>query len=338
MQDKDKALKEFFSDNKRFAALCNTYLFKGKKVIQEDKLTDFPTESSLGITQKNKTVEYIQRNRDVVKLYDHSLALVIIGIENQQAIDYTMPARMLVYDALAYQKQLEDSKTKHKRDKDLKKAEFTSKFAKTEKLIPVISIVIYYGAEPWDGAKTLRDMLNIPEELEEYKNYLFPEYKMHLLEVQKIKNLQKYPSDLLALFAFFKYQLKPNVLQAYVMKHKSYFKNIPNVVYRTIAAAIQSEELLELIPENEEEVIEMDNVITRLINNNIDKGLQLGLKKGRNEGIKLGRNEGVQIGLNEEKEQTIIRMIGLNLPDSLIMESTDSTMEMINSIRKKYNK
>lgn len=52
---------------------------------------------------------------------------------------------------------------------------------KTDKFVPVITIVVYYGEKPWDGATSLHEMLNIPEEMTKYIN----DYKMLLIEARK---------------------------------------------------------------------------------------------------------------------------------------------------------
>ena len=59
--------------------------------------------------------------------------------------------------------------------------EFLSKMKKTDKLIPVITIVVYYGEKAWDGAISLHGMLNIPKEMLPFVN----DYKMHLVEARK---------------------------------------------------------------------------------------------------------------------------------------------------------
>lgn len=52
---------------------------------------------------------------------------------------------------------------------------------KTDKLIPVVTIVIYYGEKEWDGAVSLHGMLHIPEEMKPFVN----DYRMHLVEARK---------------------------------------------------------------------------------------------------------------------------------------------------------
>ena len=58
--------------------------------------------------------------------------------------------------------------------------EFLSRMKRTDKFSPVITIVIYYGEEPWDGARSLHEMLNIPNEFKKYVN----DYKMLLIEAR----------------------------------------------------------------------------------------------------------------------------------------------------------
>ena len=52
---------------------------------------------------------------------------------------------------------------------------------KTDKFIPVITIVVYYGEKEWDAAVSLHGILDIPEEMKPFVN----DYKMHLVEARK---------------------------------------------------------------------------------------------------------------------------------------------------------
>lgn len=52
---------------------------------------------------------------------------------------------------------------------------------RTDKFIPVIIVVIYYGEKSRDGARTLHEMLNIPKEMGKYVN----NYKMLLVEARQ---------------------------------------------------------------------------------------------------------------------------------------------------------
>ena len=52
---------------------------------------------------------------------------------------------------------------------------------KNDRFIPVITVVVYYGEKDWDGAKSLHEMLNIPEKMTKYVN----DYKMLLVEAKE---------------------------------------------------------------------------------------------------------------------------------------------------------
>ena len=80
-----------------------------------------------------------------------------------------------------YKKQYDDNAAKRKKEKGLTEDEYLSGMKKTDKFIPVITIVIYYGEKPWDGAVSLHGMLNIPKAMETFVN----DYKIHLVEAGK---------------------------------------------------------------------------------------------------------------------------------------------------------
>jgi len=52
---------------------------------------------------------------------------------------------------------------------------------RADKFMPVITIVVYYGEKPWDGALSLHDMLDIPEGMKKFIN----DYKMILVEARQ---------------------------------------------------------------------------------------------------------------------------------------------------------
>ena len=86
---------------------------------------------------------------------------MVIGIENQTEVNYAMVIRNMVYDALNYASQVEDYTKEHRDKKDLEGAEFLSGLAKTDKLMPVVTITIYWNSGKWDGARSLHEMLAI---------------------------------------------------------------------------------------------------------------------------------------------------------------------------------
>lgn len=142
------------------------------------------TEES-SVLEHKQYAESIGASRDNVKVRKKStvydVEFVMLGLEGQERIHYAMPMRVMGYDYGTYKKQYEDNAAKYKNAKGMTEDEFLSKMKKTDKLIPVITIVVYYGEKAWDGAISLHGMLNIPKEMLPFVN----DYKMHLVEARK---------------------------------------------------------------------------------------------------------------------------------------------------------
>lgn len=142
------------------------------------------TEES-SVLEHKQYAESIGASRDNVKVRKKStvydVEFVMLGLEGQERIHYAMPMRVMGYDYGTYKKQYEDNAAKYKNAKGMTEDEFLSKMMKTDKLIPVITIVVYYGEKTWDGAISLHGMLNIPKEMLPFVN----DYKMHLVEARK---------------------------------------------------------------------------------------------------------------------------------------------------------
>lgn len=180
----DTVLKNYWSDNEQFADLFNAVLFEGRQVIKPEELEDMNTEES-SVLEHRSYAESIKASRDNVKIQKKSSAygvqFVLLGLESQEYIHYAMPMRVMGYDYGSYKKQYDSNAKKYKKAEGMEEDEYLSKVKKTDKFIPIITVVIYYGEKPWDGATSLHGMLNIPEEMANYIN----DYKMLLVEARQ---------------------------------------------------------------------------------------------------------------------------------------------------------
>lgn len=82
---------------------------------------------------------------------------------------------------------------KHRRDKDLRGNEFLSGFAKDDKLMPVVTITLYWKAGAWDGPRSLHEMFNVQKD--EILKYV-PDYRMNLIVPDEIKNFELFRTEL----------------------------------------------------------------------------------------------------------------------------------------------
>ena len=160
MGNTDVVTKNYMRQNTVFADACNYLIYGGRNIVDPEKLTELdPTE--LGVVfERDSSVhdmdkpETIQKYRDILKsaviMQDDRAAYLILGIENQTDIHYAMPVRNMIYDALQYGTQVTAIASVNKEKETAKtSAEFLSGFCKKDKLLPVITLVIHFGADPF---------------------------------------------------------------------------------------------------------------------------------------------------------------------------------------------
>lgn len=189
-------LREYWDNNERFADLFNAQLFGGEQVIKPDELLPVDT-AAVSVFEHGEYAESIESARDKINIRRHSTALGVelelLGEENQEHIHYGMPMRLMGYDYYVYRKQYDDNAQKYKKcSEGLTRDEFLSKMKKTDKFVPVITIVVYYGSEPWDGARSLHEMLNISERVRPFVN----DYRMLLVEACRCSLPFENPSNI----------------------------------------------------------------------------------------------------------------------------------------------
>lgn len=185
--------KTFFENDERYADLINGLLCNGRQILREGDLTEISGQVRVRIPkagtgrsgQKYKKREKMQ---DIVRKAAFGMNFILIGLENQETIDYSLPLRCMEYDVGQYEKQAAKiRRSVRKRPKGLKAGEYLYGLKKDSRLCPSIILVLYYGEDEWDGPMDLHGMLNfmdIPEEL----HSLVQNYQIHLVEVRKLEN------------------------------------------------------------------------------------------------------------------------------------------------------
>ena len=134
---------------------------------------------------------------------------ILVALQNQTKIHYAMPVRVMNTDAANYHNQWTELQKLHRKNKDLTgSAEFLSGMKKEDRLKPVLTIVAYFGREPWNGPRTLKDLLNL--------SGLDPAIRKIMVENQKeFHTLDKDAYDLIGVMSNTKEfdSLKPTVLK-----------------------------------------------------------------------------------------------------------------------------
>lgn len=161
-----------------------------------------------------------------------------------------MPVRNGIYDFLQYGKQVSDIAARHRKQKDKAEsnAEFLSGFYKTDKIVPVVTLVIYFGANEWNGPISLMDMMDtLSPEFTEYVQ----DYKIHLIQPFNISDddLQKFQSSLREVLGCIKYSQDKEKLSIFM-------KDNPRMNMEAMAARVievMTNMSIE-IPEGEEKI------------------------------------------------------------------------------------
>ncbi len=181
---------------------------------------------------------------------------------------FAMPLRQMLYDVLKYENQRARLEREHRQKKDLKGPEYLSGMAKKDRLIPVVTITVDWGNKAWDGAKSLYEMLDIPPVLSQYKD-IINDYRLNLLEVSYMENIEAYSGELKALLGFVRYQQDGTALDRFIASNSELFQTLTPETIRAISVLGNARELesyLEHQSENEnEEGIDMCQALQEMI-------------------------------------------------------------------------
>ena len=210
MGEKDTLTKHFMSRPEVFADAFNYLMYEGEPVIRSEKLSEVDT-TAIAVAYAGQSQVSIQKVRDVLKewtcMADDEMAYMVLGVENQSNIHYAMPVRNMVYDAIQYENQVKMAgKTQKKKDSDAqdKKGEYLSHFTKSDKLKPVVTLVVYFGDKEWDAPTSLYEMFGpVPPRALPF----ISDYKMNLIcpLTMKTEKLDRLTSDFKEAMEFIKW-------------------------------------------------------------------------------------------------------------------------------------
>ncbi|MBQ8946632.1 MAG: Rpn family recombination-promoting nuclease/putative transposase [Lachnospiraceae bacterium] len=256
----DSKTNEYMSDNNRFADLFNYYLYDGEQVIDPDNLRELdPSAVALPYGDGAKSSDVIQKYRDVFKLLaameDDNAEYLLLGVEDQTHVHYAMPVKDMLYDAAQYAKQIEQTaKINRAKSKDplVSKPcsdEFLSGFYKEDKLHPVITLVVYWSPDEWDGPLSIHEMLSTTDE--RILKHV-PDYRINLITPRGIddKDFEKFRTSLAEAFQFIKYSKDKEKLAEVIAQDADYEhldRRTVEVINEVAKAGIQ-------IPQGAEEV------------------------------------------------------------------------------------
>ena len=290
MGDKDSITKQYMKQPERFADLFNGFCFGGEEKLHPDELKDMDTASIVLPYGEDGAPLPKQKARDVLKLAlktDGKAAYCILGVENQSKVHTAMPVRNMLYDAMTLAEQVAAAASSHKdahnRGKD--SVEYLSGFHREDKLLPVITLVIYWGADEWEAPVTLREMY--PEGLDERILHYANEYKVNLISPAQMtdEQLDVFRSDLKAVLKFIKHSKDKQELANLVNNNQDY-KSLDRLAAQTISVCSGQDFNFPVGEERIDVCKAIDDMVTDARNEGINQGISQGRNEAENEGMK----------------------------------------------------
>ena len=297
MGKKEEPMIAYYEDARHFAWLVNGWICRGEEEIDEAQIK--PKNIRLtGKTGSGRTARMRSRYRDVFKEIGKVKVVLMIGTELQSFVDYSMPVRVMDYDVLEYKDQIQKITSERKAEniaKSGKQKVEMSPIQKEDKLIPVITLVLYMGEEPWDVARNLHGLLDFSEVPKKFRNYI-PDYRIHVLDVCHTpdERLLEFPKDIATMFLTIKYRENLPTLKK-VLKAIPEIGNIEEDTYDVMWNFLDKRmlELKENV-QNEDGGINMCGAVDQMIAEGMERGLEQGMERGMKRGLAQGTEFGIK--------------------------------------------
>lgn len=280
------------------------YIYGGRQVIRPEQLTERDaTEIALPYGSDGAVVP-VQKFRDVQKLYaamtDGKLEYVLYGAENQSEIHYAMAVKNNLYDALEYAGQVEEAARSHRRERKRRKergeasgaegerkipggGEFLSGFWKEDRLIPSITVTVFFGSDKWDGPLSLSAMMDVTDrEVLACMN----DYRVHLIAPAQMSDeeIMKFHSSLREVMFFIKYSKDKENLSRILKTNERRFREVERRAVDVIEVITNSG----MKYGEGEEAVDMCQAIQEMRMEERLIGEQIGIQQGEQRGEQRG--------------------------------------------------
>ena len=294
MGKNDVALGAYFSDPQIFADLFNAWMYGGKQVIDPGSLM---TEDS--DQPRPEYARPYKHVRDVVKMYQKDgVQLVLLGIENQEQVDYSAPVRIMQFDGADYQNQVRRTEEENRKRLELKTG--LPAFFREDRIVPVITLILYFGEEEWDRPVRLHDMLAFPEKDSMIRS-LVPDYPIHVISVRRNgsagMDISLLHTELRQVFGFLQYQEDKEGLKRYVEENRPVFSRLSSNAALFLAASAHETRLLKGLNRKEEHY-DMCRALDEWYADGVSEGEKIGEKRGEERGKKIGERNGICKGVS----------------------------------------
>lgn len=273
MGDKDKSEKLLVACRDVFAELVNVLVYQGERVLTAEGLVPGPTESI-----------YLGKDAKLTgQFQDYSMYEVVQGevcaiytLENQSSVDYQMVLRHVGYEGAAYRRQyMQGEKDGQTRPEG-------------RGIYPVISLVLNWGEKRWTAVTAVRDLIDCPvrRAAEDYVD----KNRMHVFDMRFMNAMvrNRFEGDVRVILDYLSDRES-------LVRRRQKLRN-PEEVMRMLHALSGDIRYLDNIARMKEEG---GSTVCDLLDEMVNKGIEIGKREGIEEGMQQGIQQGMQQGIQE---------------------------------------
>lgn len=185
----------------------------------------------------------LEKTGDLVMKQSHNgQRFVVFALENQEEIDYGMPARIMLQEALEYDRQMREIRRENQRIyKELYErnnrgkggafykdsGEYLYRMRREDYLCPVMTLVVYWGEKEWRGAKSLHEMMNFANmdlHMQKELKKMIPEYPLHFMNVSDFEHFEYFRTEVRPLLELFQRRNRKEEFISYMQEDESCLK------------------------------------------------------------------------------------------------------------------
>ncbi len=161
MGAKDLAEKNLLQYKDVFSDIVNVNLFGGRCYVSAEELSREPGEL---ITKAVSDDKLRQLQMDVPMKCKKNNRSFFLCLENQSDKNNVMPVRDMGYQHAKYMEQIKEAKESNRKNGNYPNP-MTKELNDSQKLSPVITLVLNYSQKEWEKPRCLNDMLEFPEDM-----------------------------------------------------------------------------------------------------------------------------------------------------------------------------
>lgn len=294
MGRKDILLSAYLNRADVMADLYNAVVYHGRQVIKPWQLADVQKGFSEPLQERFGKKRRVARERDAAKLLCREGYCILLAVENQDMMHFGMPLRCAGYDLGDLLKQQRRIRERYRQDGGLKRgAEYLSGMKATDRLIPTVTLVLYYGEEDWTAAKRLRELFDLGA-VDDPLEKLLEDYRLHLVKLAELDE-RKLRSGLRELTGMMKRRNSAQEMREYCRENAARFDNLDEDAYDLICAMLRLKRLereKEHYRDEKREAYQMCKAFDDMMKMEKKAGIAIGEKCGEKRGEKNGKRLG----------------------------------------------